>query len=104
MYISILNYSNGTLVIINDTENVTKDMNDDVMDDVLYALGYKDSEISWMKTEEDPLEATSDYVTLNELCDEADEDVIAAINRQINVSAEEPETDNDNDGKEARNG
>lgn len=96
MYISILDYSSGTVTIINDEDNATKNLQNDDIEAILYALGFKDSQISYMVTEDDPMEDAYGYVTLNELAEDADEDIIEWINRQINVSAECDETDEDN--------
>lgn len=67
MYISILDYSRGTVSIINDTEDVTKDMQNENIYEMLDVLGFKERETNFMITEEDPFTQQSEYVTLCEL-------------------------------------
>ncbi len=67
MYISILDYSRGTVSIINDTENVTKGIQNEDIYEMLDALGFKERETNFMITEEDPFTQQNEYVTLCEL-------------------------------------
>lgn len=89
MYISILDYSRQSVVIINDTENACCGLNNDEMEMVLSMIGFHPSEINWMTTDEDPYEQVSDYVTLRDLCEEVGEEILEEVCRQINVSAED---------------
>ena len=97
MYISILDYCRGSVVIIHDTEDVTADMETDDVELVLHALGFRGSEINFMLTKENPYQQVSEYVTLRELSEEADEDTLDDVCRFLNLSAE------DLTGKEAHN-
>ncbi|WP_440430792.1 hypothetical protein [Prevotella sp.] len=45
MYISILDYSNGTVSIIYDEENVTENMQNEDVYTLLETLGFRESEI-----------------------------------------------------------
>lgn len=67
MYISILDYSRGTVSIINDTEDVTKDMQNENIYEMLDVLGFKERETNFMITEENPFTQQSKYVTLFDL-------------------------------------
>ena len=98
MYISILDYSNGKVSIINDTEDVTENMQNEYVYALLDTLGFRESEIYFMITKENPYEPVFEYVTLRELCEDVDEDEIEELSHYLNISAE------DLTGKEARNG
>lgn len=67
MYISILDYSNGTVSIIYDADNETKDRDTEEVYAMLHELGYRDTQIHFMITNEDPLVPCADYPTLDEL-------------------------------------
>ena len=98
MYISILDYSNGTVSIIYDEENVTENMQNEDVYTLLETLGFRESEIYFMITKENPYEPVDEYVTLRELCEDVDEDIIEELSHYLNLSAE------DLTGKEAHNG
>ena len=98
MYISILDYSNGKVSIIYDTEDVTENMKNEDVYALLDTLGFRESEIYFMITKENPYEPVFEYVTLRELCEDADEDQIDELSHYLNLSAE------DLTGKEAHNG
>ena len=98
MYISILDYSNGTVSIINDTEGVTENMKNEDVYALLETLGFRESEIYFMISKENPYEPVYEYVTLRELCEDVDEDKIEELSHYLNLSAE------DLIGKEADNG
>ena len=98
MYISILDYSNGTVSIINDTEDVTENMQNEYVYALLDTLGFRESEIYFMITKENHYEPVFEYVTLRELCEDVDEDQIEELSHYLNLSAE------DLTGKEDRNG
>ena len=74
MYISILDYSNGKVSIIYDTEDVTENMQNEYVYALLDTLGFRESEIYFMITKENPYEPVFEYVTLRELCEDVDED------------------------------
>ena len=98
MYISILDYSNGTVSIINDTEDVTENMQNADVYALLETFGFRESEIYFMITKKNPYEPVFEYVTLRELCEDVDEDEIEELSHYLNISAE------DLTGKEAHNG
>ena len=98
MYISILDYSNGTVSIINDTEDVTENMQNEDVYALLETLEFRESEIYFMITKEKPYDPEDEYVTLRELCEDVDEDKIEELSHYLNLSAE------DLTGKEDRNG
>ena len=98
MYISILDYSNGTVSIINDTEGVTENMKNEDVYALLETLGFRESEIYFMISKENTYEPVYEYVTLRELCEDVDEDRIEELSHYLNLSAE------DLTGKEDRNG
>lgn len=83
MYISILDYSNGTVSIIDDADNETKDRDTEEVYALLHELGYRDTQIHFMITNEDPLTPCADYPTLDELRHAAD-----AGNRQKGKEAQ----------------
>ena len=89
MYISILDYNRQSVVIINDTENVTAGMQTDDVEMMLNALGFHGSEISFMVTDCNPYEQVSDYVSLRELCEDADQSELETIQHILNKSSEE---------------
>lgn len=66
-YISVLDYSTGCNLIIEDEEDLTKDMQSEYVEELLQALGHHPSNCNWMQTEEDPEMART---TLRELADE----------------------------------
>lgn len=72
MYISILDYSNGTVSIIDDADNETKNRSTEEVYAMLHELGYRDTQIHFMITDEDPLMPCADYPTLDELRHVAD--------------------------------
>lgn len=98
MYISILDYSQGTVSIIHDTENVTENMQNEDVYTLLETLGFRESEIYFMIFKENLYEPVDEYVTLRELCEDVDEDRIEELSHYLNLSAE------DLTGKEAHNG
>ena len=98
MYISILDYSNGKVSIIYDTEDVTENMHNEDIYALLETLGFRESEIDFMISKENPYEPVDEYVTLRELCEDADEDQIEELSHYLNLSAE------DLTGKQAHNG
>ena len=98
MYISILDYSNGKVSIIYDTEDVTENMHNEDIYALLETLGFRESEIDFMISKENPYEPVFEYVTLRELCEDVDEDQIEELSHYLNLSAE------DLTGKEDRNG
>ena len=98
MYISILDYSNGKVSIIYDTEDVTENMHNEDIYALLETLGFRESEIDFMISKENPYEPVFEYVTLRELCEDVDEDKIEELSHYLNLSAE------DLTGKEDRNG
>lgn len=75
MYISILDYSHGTVSIIHDTENVTENMLNEDVSALLETLGFRKSEISFMVSKENPFEPVDEYVTLRELCENMEDDL-----------------------------
>lgn len=75
MYISILDNSRGTNSIIHDTENVTENMQNEDVSALLETLGFRESEISFMVSKENPFEPVDEYVTLRELCENVEEDL-----------------------------
>ncbi len=98
MYISILDYSQGTVSIIHDTENVTENMQNEDVYTLLETLGFRESEIYFMISKENHYEPVDEYVTLRELCEDVDEDRIEELSHYLNLSAE------DLTGKEAHHG
>lgn len=98
MYISILDYSNGTVSIIYDEENVTENMQNEDVYTLLETLGFRESEIYFMISKENPYEPVDEYVTLRERCEDVDEDRIEELSHYLNLSAE------DLTGKEVHNG
>lgn len=98
MYISILDYSNGMVSIIYDEENVTENMQNEDVYTLLETLGFRESEIDFMISKENPYEPVDEYVALRELCEDVDEDRIEELSHYLNLSAE------DLTGKEDRNG
>ncbi len=72
MYISILDYSNGTVSIIDDADNETKDRSTEEIYALPHELGYREQQIHFMITDEDPLTPCADYPTLDELRHAAD--------------------------------
>lgn len=75
MYISILDNSRGTNSIIHDTEDVTENMQNEDVYALLETLGFRKSEISFMVSKENPYDPFDEYVTLRELCEDAEEDL-----------------------------
>ena len=98
MYISILDYSKGTVSIIYDEENVTENMQNEAVYALLETFGFREPEIYFMITKENPYEPVHEYVTLRELCEDVDEDIIEELSHYLNLSAE------DLTGKEVSNG
>lgn len=98
MYISILDYSNGTVSIIYDEENVTENMQNEDVYTLLETLVFRESEIYFMISKENSYEPVDEYVTLRELCEDVEEERIEELAHYLNLSAE------DLTGKEVRNG
>lgn len=66
-YISILDHSTSTCSIIEDEEDLLKDLQVEDIQGLLHTLGYRNDQISFMVSDEDP---GQERVTLRELCDE----------------------------------
>lgn len=98
MYISILDYSNGTVSIIYDTENVTENMQNEDVYTLLETLGFRESEIYFMIPKENPYEPVHEYVTLRELCEDVDEERIEELSHYLNLSAEDLQGKEDDNG------
>lgn len=98
MYISILDYSNGTVSIIYDTENVTENMQNEDVYTLLETLGFRESEIYFMISKENPYEPVHEYVTLRELCEDVDEERIEELSHYLNLSAEDLQGKEDDNG------
>ena len=98
MYISILDYSNGTVSIIYDTENVTENMQNEDVYTLLETLGFRESEIYFMISKENPYEPVHEYVTLRELCENVDEERIEELSHYLNLSAEDLQGKEDDNG------
>lgn len=64
MYISILDYSNGTVSIIYDEENVTENMQNEDVYTLLETLRFRESEIYFMISKENPYEPVDEYATI----------------------------------------
>ena len=89
MYISILDYSRQTVTIIRDTESVTRNMQTEQVETLLYYLGFHGSEISFMLTEKNPYSPVTDYVTIKELCEDIDEQTVETLQEILNIQSEE---------------
>lgn len=98
MYISNLDYSNGTVSIIYDTENVTENMQNEDVYTLLETLGFRESEIYFMISKENPYEPVHEYVTLRELCEDVDEERIEELSHYLNLSAEDLQGKEDDNG------
>lgn len=98
MYISILDYSNGTVSIIYDTENVTENMQNEDVYTLLETLGFRESEIYFLISKENPYEPVHEYVTLRELCEDVDEERIEELSHYLNLSAEDLQGKEDDNG------
>lgn len=98
MYISILDYSRGTVSIIHDTENVTENMQYEDVCALINTLRFRKSAIVFLISKENPYEPLNEYVTLRDLCDVVDEDRIGELSHYLNLSAEDLTV------KEAHNG
>lgn len=98
MYISILDYSNGTVSIIYDTENVTENMQNEDVYTLLETLGFRESEIYFMISKENPYEPVHEEVTLRELCEDVDEERIEELSHYLNLSAEDLQGKEDDNG------
>lgn len=84
-YISILDYSTGNNLIIEDEDDLTKGLQDYDIEALLSALGFHMSNCNWMQTEEDPGQSRT---TLRELEDEHYEEV-EKLCIERNLSAED---------------
>lgn len=89
MYISILDYSRGTVSIIDDTENVTENMQNEDVYTLLDTLGFHKSNIYFMISKENPYEPVGEYVTLQKLCEDINEDRIEELSHNLNLSTED---------------
>lgn len=66
-YLSILDHSTSTSCIIEDEDDMLKDMQVEDIQDLLHTLGYQEDQISFMVTDSDP---EQERTSLRELCDE----------------------------------
>lgn len=88
MYISILNYNNGTVSIIEDSDNLLEHASTEQVETVLELFGYRASEISFMTTRENPYEAQSHYVTISEMLGVLKDEAIEECERRLNLMNE----------------
>ena len=88
MYISILNYHNGTVSIIEDTDNLLEHASTEQVETVLELFGYRASEISFMITRENPYEAQSHFVTISEMLGVLKDEAIEECERRLNLMNE----------------
>ena len=88
MYISILNYNNGTVSIIVDTENLLEHASTEQVETVLELFGYRASEISFMTTRDNPYEAQSYFVTISEMLGVLKDEAIEECERRLNLMNE----------------
>lgn len=92
MYISILDYSTGNNLVIHDEHDFVKGMQTEDVEDLLYALGFRHSQVSYMVTEEDPV---SPMVTLDEITEENLDEVERICQKRLR-GAESNENENEN--------
>ena len=88
MYISILNYNNGTVSIIEDADNLLEHASSEQVETVLELFGYRASEISFMKTRENPYEAQSHFVTISDMLGVLKDEAIEECERRLNLMNE----------------
>lgn len=88
MYISILNNNNGTVSIIEDTDNLLEHASTEQVETVLELFGYRASEISFMTTQDNPYEAQSHFVTISEMLGVLKDEVIEECERRLNLMNE----------------
>lgn len=66
-YLSILDYSTGNSLIVEDEDSLLNDLQNEDIENLLESIGFHSSEINWMVTDEDP---RGQRVSLRDLTEE----------------------------------